>query len=81
MSDASDSQNVSERSADLSAGTSPEESFYEGERSSPDLPKAATKSRKKRNLDDDDEDFAAEEAISKRKKLVVVSKEYESKQQ
>jgi hypothetical protein len=72
-------RNMSERSANLSAGTSPEKSFYEGERSSPDLHKAATKSRKKKNSDDDDEDFATEEATSKRKKPAMVSKEYESK--
>ena len=74
MSDASDSQNLSEQHADLSEGSSPEESFYEGERSSPDLPKAATKTRKKRTSDDEDEDFVASEATSK--KRTVVAKEY-----
>ena len=71
MSDASDSQNMSEQHAYLSEGSSPEESFYEGERSSPDLPKAASKTRKKRTSDDEDEDFVASEATSKKKKVIA----------
>ena len=46
MSDNSDSQNMSEQHAEQSEGSSPAESFYEGERSSPDLPKAATKKKR-----------------------------------
>jgi hypothetical protein len=77
MSDASDSQNRSEeRDVELSAGSSPQGSFYEGERSSPELPKAATRARKKKNSDDEDEDFVAKEITSKKKKPSVVSKEY-----
>jgi hypothetical protein len=78
MSDASDSQNASgEGSIDLSAGSSPEESYHEGERSSPDLPKAATRSRKKKNSDDEDKDFVAKEVIPKKKKTVI-AKEYDT---
>ena len=74
MSDASESQNMSEENAELSAGSSPAASFYEGERSSPDLPKAATRTRRKKTSDSEDEDFVASEATSKKKK--VVAKEY-----
>jgi hypothetical protein len=75
MSDNSDSQNMSEQHADLSSGSSPEGSYYEGERSSPELPKAATRTKKKRTSDDEDEDFVADETTSK-KKRVVLAKEY-----
>ena len=75
MSDNSDSQNMSEQHADLSLGSSPEGSYYEGERSSPELPKAATRTEKKRTSDDEDEDFVADETTSK-KKRAVLAKEY-----
>ena len=78
MSDASDSQNMSKQHIDLSSGSSPEESFYEGERSSLDLPKAATRTRKKRTSDDEYEDFVASETATK-KKRVELAKEYSSK--
>ena len=74
MSDTSDSQNFIEQHADLSEGSRPEGSFYEGERSSPDLPKATTKTRMKITSDDEDEDFVASEATSKKK--AVPRKEY-----
>ena len=70
MSDASDSRNVSEQHADLSSGSSPEESYYEGERSSPGLPKAATRAGRKRTSDDGDEDFVPSEATSKKKTVL-----------
>jgi hypothetical protein len=76
MSSASDSQNESEQHVDLSEGSGPKGSYYEGIRSSPDLPKAATKTIKKRTSDDEDEDFVASEATSKKK--VVLRKEYGS---
>jgi hypothetical protein len=78
MSDCSDSQNRPEEQADLSEGSSPAESYYEGERSSPDLPKAATRTRKKKTSDSEDEDFVASETATK-KKRVVLAKEYSSK--
>jgi hypothetical protein len=78
MSDVSDSQNQSEQHSDQSEGSSPAESFYEGERSSPDLPKAATRTRKKKTSDSEDEDFVASET-TKKKKRVVLAKEYNSK--
>ena len=78
MSSGSDSQNMSEQHAEQSEGSSPAESFYEGERSSPDLPKAATRTRKKKTSDNEDEDFVASEAATK-KKRVVIAKEYSTK--
>src|SRR3990170_6453863 len=78
MSDVSDSQNQSEQHSDQSEGSSPGESFYEGERSSPDLPKAATRTRKKKTSNSEDEDFVASEP-TKKKKRVVLAKEYNSK--
>ena len=49
MSEASDSQNMSEEQLNLSEGTSPSGSYDEGSRSPPNnLPKAATRQRKKR---------------------------------
>ena len=45
--------------------------FYEGEIRSPDLSKAATKTRKKRTSDDEDEDFVASEVTSKKRKIVL----------
>src|SRR4051812_14689753 len=75
MSDQSDSQNVSEQQVHMSEGTSPSSSLDEGSRSTPsNLPKAATRQRKKRTSNSEDEDYVAEEeAISKR---VVLKKEY-----
>ena len=75
MSEQSDSQNKSEDQVHLSEGTSPSRS-YDGSRSTPsNLPKAATRARKKRTSDSEDEDYVAveEEATSKRK---VLKKEY-----
>ena len=60
MSNLSNSQNRSEEhSVDLDAGSSPEESYHPGERSSPSLPPTATRTRKKTNSDDEDEGFHA----------------------
>ena len=76
MSDQSDGQNMSEQQVQLSEGTSPSSSYDEGSRSTPsNLPKAATRTRKKRTSDSEDEDYVAaeDEAISKRK---VVKKEF-----
>ena len=68
MSDQSDSQNMSEQQVHMSEGTSPSSSSDEGSRSTPsNLPKAATRQRKKRTSDSEDEDYVAEEeATSKR---------------
>ena len=60
---------------DLDAGTSAEESYHEGERSSPSLPPVGRRTMKKRNSNDDEEDFLVEEVTSK-KKIVVLAKEY-----
>ena len=60
----------------MSEGSSPSSSFDEGSRSTPsNLPKAATRTRKKKTSDSEDEDYVAveEEATSKRK---VLKKEY-----
>ena len=45
MTSGSDSQNMLEQNVDLSEGSSPNESYYEGIRSSPDLPKAITRTK------------------------------------
>lgn len=76
MSDQSDSQNKSGEQVNLSEGTSPSSSYDEGSRSTPsNLPKAATRTRKRRNSDSEDEDYvAAEEEVSSKKK--VLKKEY-----
>ena len=68
MSDQSDSQNMSEQQVVMSEGTSPSSSSDEGSRSTPsNLPKAATRQRKKKTSDSEDEDYVAEEeATSKR---------------
>ena len=59
MSDQSDSQNMSEQQVHMSEGTSPSTSD-EGSRSTPsNLPKAATRQRKKRTSDSEDEDYVA----------------------
>src|SRR3989337_484629 len=67
MSDNSDSQNRSEEQANLSEGTSPSNNRYdEGSRStSSNLPKAATRQRKKRTSDSEDEDFVIDEEVTK----------------
>ena len=75
MSDQSDSQNRSEEQMDLSEGTSPSTSD-EGSKSTPsNLPKAATRQRRKRTSDSEDEDYKAEEDEATSKK-VVLKKEY-----
>ena len=76
MSDQSDSQNRSEEQVQLSEGTSPSSTSYDGSRSTPsNLPKAATMSRKKKTSDSEDEDYVAtEEEVSSKKK--VVKKEF-----
>ena len=76
MSDQSDSQNKFEEQVNMSEGTSPSRSFDEGSRSTPsNLPKAATRTSKKKTSDSEDEDYVAveEKATSKRK---VLNKEY-----
>ena len=62
----------------MSEGTSPSSSYDEGSRSTPsNLPKAATRTRKKRTSDSEDEDYVAvEEEVSSKKKLL--KKEYGS---
>ena len=78
MSDQSDSQNRSEEQIDLSQGTSPSNTSDEGSRSTPsNLPKAATRQRRKRTSDSEDEDYKAEEDEATSKK-VVLKKEYGS---
>ena len=72
MSDQSDSQNKYKEHVQMSEGTSPSSSYDEGSRSTPsNLPKAATRSRKKRISDSEDEDYVAveDEATSKKKVL------------
>ena len=62
----------------MSEGSDPSSSYDEGSRSTPsNLPKAATRTRKKRNSDSEDEDYVAveDEATSKKK---VLKKEYGS---
>ena len=55
MSDQSDSQNKSEEQVNMSEGTSPSSSYADGSRSTPiNLPKAATRARKKRTSDSKD---------------------------
>ena len=54
MSDQSDSQNKSEEQIHMSEGTSPSSSSDEGSRSTPsNLPKAATRARKKKTSKSD----------------------------
>ena len=75
MSDQSDSQNREEEQVHLSEGTSPSSSSDEGSRSTPsNLPKAATRARKKRTSNSKDEDYVAEEDEATSKK--VLKKEY-----
>ena len=78
MSDQSDSQNREEEQIHLSEGTSPSSTSDEGSRSTPNnLPKAATRARKKRTSKSEDEDYVAvvDEATSKK---IVLKKEYGS---
>ena len=60
----------------MSEGTSPSSTSDDGSRSTPsNLPKAATRTRKKRTSDSEDEDYVAvEEEVSSKKK--VLKKEY-----
>ena len=56
----------------MSEGTSPSSSYEDGSRSTPsNLPKAATRARKKRTSDSEYEDYVAieDEATSKKKVL------------
>ena len=56
----------------MSEGSDPSSSYDEGSRSTPrNLPKAATRTSKKRNSDSEDEDYVAveDEATSKKKVL------------
>jgi len=78
MSDQSDSQNREEEQIHMSEGTSPSSSSDEGSRSTPsNLPKAATRARRKRTSDSEDEDYVAAEDEATSKK-VVLKKEYGS---
>ena len=55
----------------MSEGTSPSSTSDEGSRSTPsNLPKAATRQRKKRTIDSEDEDYRAEEDEATSKKVV-----------
>ena len=76
MSDQSDSQNKSEQQVEMGEGSDPSSSYDEGNRSTPsNLPKAATRTRKKRNSDSEDEDYVAvEDEVTSKKK--VLKKEY-----
>src|SRR3954469_6392077 len=77
MSDQSDSQNLSEQPVQMSEGTSPSSSSYDGSRTTPsNLPKAATRQRKKKTSESEDEDYVAEEEETS--KRVVLKKEYGS---
>ena len=76
MSDQSDRQNKSEEQVHMSEGTSPSSSYDDGNRSTDNnLPKAATRARKKKTSDSKDEDYVAveDEATSRKK---VLNKEY-----
>ena len=74
MSDLSDSQNREEEQIHMSEGTSPSSSYDEGSRITPsNLPKAATRKRKKRPSESKDEDFVIEEEMTSKK---VLKKEY-----
>ena len=60
MSDQSDSQNRSEEHVQLSEGSDPSSTSDDGSRSTPsNLPKAATRTRKKRTSDSENEDYVA----------------------
>ena len=78
MSDQSDSQNRSAEQIHMSEGTIPSSTSDEGSISTPsNLPKAATRQRRKRTSDSEDEDYKAEEDEATSKK-VVLKKEYGS---
>ena len=72
MSDQSDSQNRSEEHVQMSEGSDPSSTSDDGSRSTPsNLPKAATRSRKKRTSESEDEDYVAtEEEVSSKKKVL-----------
>lgn len=72
MLDNSDTQNRSEEKVNLSEGTSPSNnSYHEGSKSTPsNLPKAATRQRKKRTSDSKDEDFVVDEEVTSKKKVL-----------
>ena len=75
MSDQSDSQNKSKEHVQMREGTSPSSSFDDGSRSTPsNLPKAATRSRKKTSESEDEDYVAIEDDATSRKK--VLKKEY-----
>src|SRR3954466_10275107 len=79
MSNQSDSQNMSEQLVQMSEGNSPSSSSDEGNRSTPsNLPKAATRQRKKRTSESEDEDYVAEEEATSKK--VELKKEHGSRQ-
>ena len=62
----------------MSEGTSPSSGSDEGSRSTPsNLPKAATRARRKRTSDSEDEDYVAAEDEATSKKIVL-KKEYGS---
>ena len=69
MSDQSESWNKSEEQVNLSEGTSPSGSYDEGSRSTPsNLPKTATRTRRKRNSDSEDDNYVAmEEEVTSKK--------------
>lgn len=71
MSDQSDSQNRPEEQMDLSEGTSPSTSDERSRSTPSNLPKAATRQRRKRTLDSEDEDYKAEEDEATSKKVVL----------
>ena len=76
MSDQSDSQNSEEEQVHMSEGTSPSSNSDDGSKSTPsNLPKAATRARKKKTSECEDQDYVEveDEATSKKK---VVKKEY-----
>ena len=78
MSDQSDSQNKSEEQVQMSEGSDPSSTSDDGSRSTPsNLPKATTRSRKKRTSESEDEDYMAEEDEATSRK-VVLKKEYAS---
>ena len=55
----------------MSEGTSPSSTSDEGSRSTPsNLPKAATRARKKRTSDSEDEDYVAEEDEATSRKVL-----------
>ena len=71
MSDQSDSQNRPAEQIHMSEGTSPSSSSDEGSRSTPsNLPKVATRARRKRTSDSEDEDYVAVEDEATSKKVV-----------